>query len=196
MTGPDTTSAAFFEAMYAGATNNDPWQFATSAYEQERYGAVMRALEGRRYRRAFEPGCSVGVLTERLAAICDGVEACDLSATAVAAAQRRCGHLPGVSVRCEGFEGSGRGWQTFDLLVLCEIGYYFTAEAWRGMVETMVREIRPRTVVLGCHWLGSSKDHLQGGEAVQAAMEHTLLRRTLRERHEGFLLESWVRVKG
>ena len=76
------STAAFFEEVYQRAA--DPWDFAGSAYEQGRYDATMQALAGCCFRRAFEPGCSVGVLTERLARICVRVDAVDLSATAVA----------------------------------------------------------------------------------------------------------------
>ncbi len=73
----DQSSAEFFEAKYRAAADGDPWKFATRDYELRRYDAVMRALGGRRYARGFEPGCSVGVLTERLATVCDEVDACD-----------------------------------------------------------------------------------------------------------------------
>ena len=48
------TSAEFFGTMYA--EREDPWEFASSQYERDRYAAIVRALGNRRYRRAFEPG--------------------------------------------------------------------------------------------------------------------------------------------
>jgi len=57
---PSPTSADFFETMYL--EREDPWQFASSAYERDRYAATLRALSNRRFRRAFEPGCSIGIL--------------------------------------------------------------------------------------------------------------------------------------
>ena len=61
------TSAEFFETMYA--EREDPWEFASSQYERDRYAAIVRALGNRRYRRAFEPGCSIGILTPQLASV-------------------------------------------------------------------------------------------------------------------------------
>jgi Nodulation protein S (NodS) len=58
-------SEASFEAKYRHSP--DPWQFAASPYEQRRYAAILRSLSRARYSRAFEPGCSVGVLTAALA---------------------------------------------------------------------------------------------------------------------------------
>ena len=56
---------AYFDRKYA--FDPDPWGFATSAYEADKYRATLAALPRARYRRALEVGCSIGVLTERLA---------------------------------------------------------------------------------------------------------------------------------
>ena len=58
-------TAGYFDELYAG--DPDPWGFETSAYEQAKYAATIDALEGRRYATALEIGCSIGVLTARLA---------------------------------------------------------------------------------------------------------------------------------
>ena len=60
----DTLSRDYFETLYAG--NEDPWDFATSEYEAEKYARSIAAL-GPTYATAFEIGCSIGVFTERLA---------------------------------------------------------------------------------------------------------------------------------
>ena len=193
MSGPDPSSADFFEAKYQRAADSDPWQFATASYEVQRYEAIMQALNGRRYSRAFEPGCSVGVLTEQLATVCDQVDAYDFSLTAVAAAKARCAHLPGVAIHCEALS-SDAPWASFELIVLSEIGYYFTAGDWRELIKAMVDQMQPGTVLLASHWLGTSADHVQTGAAVHAAIGDLLLRRTLLQQHPGFRLERWIRV--
>ena len=67
MSGPGLrrTPASSFDEKYRDL--GDPWHFRTSRYEQRRYGIAMALLPALRYRRAFEPGCSVGELTARLA---------------------------------------------------------------------------------------------------------------------------------
>ena len=55
-----------FEAQYRA--RRDPWNFACSPYEQHRYSVAIAMLPQPRYRRGFEPGCSIGELTVRLAA--------------------------------------------------------------------------------------------------------------------------------
>ena len=96
----DTTSAGFFEEKYQRSA--DPWDFASSEYEQHRYQAIYDAVCHRRYRHAFEPGCSVGVLTEKLAPLCDRIDATDLSPTAVARTRDRTKHLSQVHTTCAG----------------------------------------------------------------------------------------------
>ena len=60
-----------FEDLYR--VDPDPWQFATSRYEQRRYDITVACLPRARYAAAFEPGCAIGELTRRLAGRCDRV---------------------------------------------------------------------------------------------------------------------------
>jgi hypothetical protein len=92
----DTTSQRFFEKKYR--QNPDPWNFQLSPYETKRYKTMFQFLKGERYRNAFEPGCSIGIFTVRLASLCDRVEAIDISPTAVLQARMRCKDLPNVDV--------------------------------------------------------------------------------------------------
>jgi SAM-dependent methyltransferase len=162
-----TTTAEFFEAMYRRA--DDPWNFAGSAYETRRYDASMAALAGRRYGRAFEPGCSVGVLTQRLAGLADFVAACDLSDTAVRRARERCSDLGNVSIVCGGLEDfAAEG--AWDLVVLSEIGYYFSASRWAEISGGIVARMPTGGTLLAVHWLGFSADHLMSGDEVHAIL--------------------------
>ena len=76
----------FFDDLYS--KDPDPWDFETSPYEAAKYAATIKALEGRRYTRALEIGCSIGVLTTALAAHVDELLAIDVSAAALDAARR------------------------------------------------------------------------------------------------------------
>ena len=112
----------YFDALYAA--DPDPWDFATSAYEREKYDATIAALGERRFARGLEVGCSIGVLTERLAARCDTLVAVDVAQAAVDAARARLAARPGVDVRRESLpEEWPEG--TFDLIVASEVLYYF-----------------------------------------------------------------------
>ncbi len=186
------SSAAFFEAKYQKKA--DPWDFSTNAYELRRYDAIIRAIAHRRYARAFEPGCSIGVLTERLAACCDEVYAIDFSPSACAVAQARCACLPHVEVCCAALP-EGTPAKDFDLLVLSEIGYYFTAREWQRVSAALINSIPQGATVLAAHWLGHSQDHrISGDEVHEILLSHANLRIEHTERHPNMRLDRLVRL--
>lgn len=184
----NTTTEEFFEAKYK--SSEDPWNFATDEYEQARYDAIVAALERRRFRHAWEPACSVGVLTERLAELCDRVDAFDISTTAAAAAQIRCAAKPNAHI----WHGSLRDNLPIgcDLLMFCEVGYYFTCEELIRVMLPIVRALSPSATVIACHWLGMSQDHLLSGDEVHEVL-HSLpgLEHEHAERYQRFRLDRW-----
>jgi SAM-dependent methyltransferase len=188
----DPTSQTFFEEKYAAAA--DPWAFATSTYEQYRYGTILAALAQGRYHRAFEPGCSIGVLTERLAHVCAHVEAMDISPTAVSRAQDRCRSLPNVVIK-QGALPDQMPEGTFDLIVFSEIGYYFDRPTLISLARQLFNKLRTEGILLAVHWLGVSPDHRLSGEQVHGLLGATILAPTRSLHYEGFrfrLLESSV----
>lgn len=193
----DRTSATFFEAKYQEKA--DPWNFQSNAYERNRYETILAALAHRRYRRAFEPGCSIGVLTEKLAGICDAVEACDLSPTAIEQARKRCAHLPHAHFTVEGLT-TGSAARTmssgsFDLVLLSEIGYYFKLPVFGRLVSALVTPLPSGATLLASHWLGTSDDHILSGDQVhETLLEHPLLRHEEGQRHEKFRLDRFTRI--
>ena len=188
----DPSSAEFFERKYQ--ENTDPWNFGGSAYELARYDVTMRALVGRRFQRAFEPGCSVGVLTERLAQVCDRVDAVDVSRTAVEAAKARCAGLGHVCV-WTGSLVDPLPHTEFDLIVLSEIGYYFDLRSLERCAAALVQKLVPGGWLLAVHWLGQSKDHRLSGNQVHEVMGSLdVLRLEISERHPGFRLDRWTRL--
>ena len=188
---PYTSTSDFFEAKYQQSP--DPWDFAGSDYELARYDAIVTALNHRRYRSAIEPACSVGVLTERLAAITDNLLAFDFSPTAAAQAAARCAHLPNVSVTCAALDDR-TSFVGLDLVVLSEIGYYFTSSDWLHLTARIIDSLTPGATLLAEHWLGHSPDHLITGDQVHdilltqpgLTLQHS-------ERHEAFRLDRWER---
>ncbi len=187
----DTVSEAFFEAKYR--LNPDFWNFESSPYEQARYAAMMNVLQGKRYKRAFEPGCSIGAFTLRLASLCDRVEATDISPTAVAEARQHCKDMPHVEVSQRSLpDRMPEGF--FDLIVFSEIGYYFTSEQLSALGGELISRILPSGTLFATHWLGQSEDHCLTGDQVHdilgslagVSLEHS-------ERHAGFRLDLWTR---
>jgi SAM-dependent methyltransferase len=185
-------SEAFFESRYRAC--HDPWQFATSAYELDRYRATLAALSRPTYRRAYEPGCSVGVLTAELAHRVDRLIACDLSPTAVARARERCREFSHIEIY-RGNAAAVPPGGPFDLMVFSELGYYFSADRLALIAGQMAEELEPGGEFLAVHWLGSSADHLLHGDEVHAVLARTLPGTILTSsRHAGFRIDSWRRT--
>ena len=80
-------STGYFDRIYSESA--DPWQLGDRWYEQRKYAITLALLPYRRYRHAFEPGCSIGVLTEQLATRCDHVTSTDIASAALDATHRR-----------------------------------------------------------------------------------------------------------
>ena len=115
---------AYFDRMYAASA--DPWQLQERWYEQRKFAITLALLPHPRYRHAFEPGCSVGVLTEQLAGRCDHVTATDIVPAALDATHRRlsqAGRRERVTLLRRSLD---EAWPStdFDLVVLSEVGYY------------------------------------------------------------------------
>ena len=189
----DKTSPGFFDKRYR--EKSDPWNFANSEYEQNRFTTIAKALAGKRYRRAFEPGCSIGTLTERLATFCGHVDACDFSETAVNHARQRCAALPNITFSVAALSGQ-TDLAGYDLILFSEIGYYFTPVDWRTSVARLADTMDPGATVLASHWLGHSSDHRMEGDQVHEILRaQPLLQLDHEERHEGFRLDRFTRVQ-
>jgi SAM-dependent methyltransferase len=186
-------SQAAFEAKYLQSV--DPWNFSGSRYERDRYEVTLRSLMRTRYRRAFEPACSIGVLTAALAERCDEVQAIDIAPSAAAAARKRCANFPGVTISCADLVAQcPKG--PFDLIVFSELGYYFQEPQLRSIAESLSATLEAGGELIAVHWLGSSEDHLLQGDQVHAILNDALTRPCAwikGARHPGFRLDTWRR---
>lgn len=185
----DPTSRAFFDDLYTRA--EDPWRFATDPYEGSRYDALIAALGARTFAAGFEPGCSIGVLTRRLAARCRQLDAMDISTLAVRRARARCSDLPGVAIRTgrlpEDLPRPGT-----DLVVLGEVGYYLTEDDLRRTLDALAARVVRGGRLVATHWTGESPDHVLSGAAVHDAIDaHPALRCLRHAEAPGYLLGSW-----
>jgi SAM-dependent methyltransferase len=192
MNQADRQSQAFFESRYQAA--KDPWQFATSAYELDRYHATLAALSKPRYRRAYEPGCSIGVLTAALARRCGQVIACDLSPTAVQHARERCASCGNVAIHVQD-AGEVRPSGRFDLIVFSELGYYFSVHKLSGLAHDLQARLEAGGEFIAVHWLGHSADHVLHGDLVHEVLAASLsLELISQSRHVGFRIDAWRQV--
>lgn len=165
------TSAAFFESLYL--RSRDPWGFETKDYELRRYYLLLKMLKGKRFNNAFEPGCSVGVLTELLAPYCAHLTAIDAAPTAIRHAQARCKKFSHVVLR-QGMIPEDIPSDSFDLIVFSELGYYFERDELAAVIDRLLAVMSPAATLLSCHWLGTSADHRLSGKAVHSILETRL----------------------
>jgi SAM-dependent methyltransferase len=166
----------YFEGLYAQSP--DPWGFETSAYERKKYERTLGVLQGRRYQRALEVGCSIGVFTAMLAPLCDEVLAVDVSERAVDAARERLACFPHARVERRRLpEETPEG--PFDLVVASEVLYYWPEEVMLGALRRFEEILGPGGVLLAVHWRKETKTYpLQGDEVHALLVERTRLTNT------------------
>jgi SAM-dependent methyltransferase len=139
----------FFEDLYAGS--EDPWEFATSDYERDKYADTLAALGSARFARGLEVGSSIGVFTEQLADRCDELVAIDVSERALALARKRLSGHGNVTLAAATFpEEMPPG--PWDLVVCSEVLYYFDDAAFARAVERRRAALEDEATVLAVHW--------------------------------------------
>lgn len=191
--GADGTSlsGSFFDEFYGDS--DDPWGFGTRWYERRKRDLTMAILPRERFRRAFEPGCSIGILTAELAARCDEVVATDISQIPLRAAQRRLAGNPHVDLRQIRVP---QEWPSglFDLIVLSEMAYYCGESDLHTLIDATVAALTPDGVLLACHWRHSVPEYPLNGDQVHRRLRaHPGLGLLAEHREEDFLLEVYTR---
>ncbi|WP_371503518.1 nodulation S family protein [Kitasatospora sp. NBC_00374] len=177
--------------MYAAGA--DPWRLADRWYEQRKYALTLAALPKPDYRSAFEPGCSVGVLSGLLAARCRALLSCDREERALAQARPRLAQLPHVRVEHRVLPDD---WpqEGFDLIVLSELLYYFTADDTAGLLDRAVRSLEPGGTLELVHWRHPVAAHARSADAVHhQARNHPALVRIAAHTEPDFLLDVFTR---
>ncbi|UFP95250.1 class I SAM-dependent DNA methyltransferase [Gloeobacter morelensis] len=182
----------YFEALYR--ENADPWNFETSPYEDAKYTATLDALSKPRYRSAFEIGCSIGVLTARLAERCEALLAVDVCDKALTRARERCRALAQVSFeRLRVPEGYPRG--PFDLTLVSEVGYYWSWSELRQAQRLLLEHLEPGGHLLLVHWTPFARDYpLRGDEVHDAFGALAGLSHRLGRREQQYRLDLYERI--
>jgi cyclopropane fatty-acyl-phospholipid synthase-like methyltransferase len=183
-----STKRAYFEEMYEG--DNDPWGFETRPYERRKYALTVASLPEPHYGAVYEPGCSIGVMTELLAQRCDRLLASDIIPTALDAARQRL--LQHKHVRLE-LRPIPEAWPTevFDLVVLSEIAYYFDQVDLQRVMTLVRSSIRAGSHVVGVHWRGETDYPLTGDQAHHIIGASPWLRRVVAHQEPEFVLDVW-----
>ncbi|SFQ57171.1 class I SAM-dependent DNA methyltransferase [Hymenobacter arizonensis] len=194
---PNTLPPEYFDHVYQA--NRDPWNFETSPYEQAKYAATVAALPHPQYVEAFEVGCSLGVLTAKLAPRCGHLLAVDVSEAALAQARQRCADFPQVDLQLLRVPDEFPS-QEFDLIVVSEVGYYWSEGDLARAAQLLIGALRPGGQLLLVHWTPTVHDYPLTGDYVH---EHFLaqvgdngpLRHLVGQRQETYRLDLLERVE-
>ena len=170
----------------------DPWDYATSEYEQAKYLRTLAALPGRTG-RTLELGCSVGVFTALVAPHCEYLLAVDFSPTALERARDRVAGFEHVELRRAKLpEETPRG--PFDTIVCSEILYYWSPALVRAGLRRFEAELGRGGTFLAVHWRhGDPRRELDGDGVHTILLEHSRLRHVGSETDPDYLLDVWRR---
>ncbi len=168
----------YFDRIYD--QNEDPWDYESSSYEAEKYEASLRALPRDTYENAFEIGCSIGVLTAKLAPRCRKLVSVDQNPSALARARERCRQFSHVELGVMSLpEEYPPG--VFELTILSEVGYYLEPVDLVRLSNLITDHTATFGHLLLVHWLPRLPDFPLCGDDV----------------HESFLNRSeWKSLRG
>jgi len=135
-----------FENIYAASS--DPYGYTSSDYERQKYSATLAALSRERYTKAFEIGCSIGVLTRLLGERCDSLLSVDVVERALQQARQRCAAERNVRFARMRVPDNWPN-ETFDLIVI--------SSELNLLVQRLRSSLRPSGEIILVHnrWTGT-----------------------------------------
>jgi SAM-dependent methyltransferase len=179
---------SYFEGIYRDGL--DPWGFESRWYEQRKRAITMAALPRPTYRRCFEPGCAIGILTRLLATRCDEVVAWDIHEAAVAECERRCADLANVRV-APGVVPDLWPSGVFDLVVLSEVAYYLDPRDLTALVARLRTCVTGQGTLVAVHWLGETDYPLGGAETHRLLTADLGWPNVVHHLDDEFVLDIW-----
>ncbi|MFG1992876.1 class I SAM-dependent methyltransferase [Actinoplanes sp. NPDC048988] len=186
-----SVSVDHFTNMYL--VKDDPWDLATKWHDRRKYAVTMASLPRERYRRCYEPGASIGLLTRMLAERCDEVLAVDSVVEAVAAARDSLADLPNVRYEQANLP-AGLPEGTFDLIVVGDLLYYLSAEDLDRLLDGLVERLEPGGDLVSVHFSNRADGGNYDGFNVHAALAaRPGLERLVHHDDEWFLLDAFRR---
>ncbi len=172
--------------------SDDPWDYATSDYEQAKYRRTLAYLPAETG-RTLELGCSVGVFTAMLAPRASHLVAVDFSPTALARARERIEDAGETNVELlERRLPEGMPDGPFDTIVCAEVLYYWSAEVVVEGIRRIEAVLAPGGTLLAVHWRHPDPRRELDGDDVHAILdEHTALVLDASRTDPDYLLDRW-----
>jgi trans-aconitate methyltransferase len=155
---------AYFAQLYR--RDPDPWRMRSSGYERDKYLATLALLPPRRFRRAVEVGCSIGVLTRMLAAHCDRLLGLDVDDLPLQEARATCRDCPNVTFAKRVVPAE---WppEMFDLTVLSEVLYFLDRADIVATARLVAASASHDALIVLVNWLGQTGTQCDGDTAAE-----------------------------
>lgn len=178
-----------FERIYEGS--EDPWGYATSDYEREKYADTIAALPPRVLYTVLEVGCSIGVFTALLAPRCRRLVAIDFSSCALALARERLAGMSRVELEHASFPEQAPS-ERFDLIICSEVLYYLDAPAFALAVHWLTARLADGASVLAVSWRGEGREEPMSGDQAHDRLTAALRRwHALDARRDGYRIDRF-----
>ncbi|WP_433382163.1 class I SAM-dependent DNA methyltransferase [Actinoplanes sp. CA-142083] len=185
---PDrSVSLDHFVGMYEAKT--DPWDNASKWSDQRKYAVTMASLPRERYRRCYEPGCAVGLLTRLLAPRCDEILAVDAVPEAVRTAAEAVRDFPHVTVE-RAILPADLPSGTFDLIVIGDLLYYLSADDLNDLLTGLRARLEPGGEIVAVHYRDRSGETWDGAHA-HSVLAELGLESVIHHDDEWFVLDVW-----
>ena len=167
--------AEYFRGVYE--CEADPFMLNSKWYERRKYALTMASLPKAQYRRALEPGCSIGVLTEQIAARCEHVVSTDVVRSALDSARSRIGDTAAVEFALwslsDDWSALPEPGMLFDLIVISEVGYYLDTADLTSAMTRAVEHLEVGGPLVAAHWRHDVDDYPLTGDQVHEVIAAT-----------------------
>ncbi|MEG3969185.1 SAM-dependent methyltransferase [Microcoleus sp. T2B6] len=155
--------SSFFDETFR--QSSDPWGYTSGFYETSKFRTTIRCLPKVQFKNAFEIGCAIGVLTQKLAKKCDRLLSVDYSEVGLEEARKRCAGLP--QVRFEQMQIPQQfPTEKFDLILFSEVGYYLTMPDLLTTKQKIIDQLLPGGYLLMVHFRSQVESFILNGDIV------------------------------
>jgi SAM-dependent methyltransferase len=188
---PETSlSLEHFTNLYLA--KDDPWDLAGKWHDQRKYAVTVASLPRPHYRRCYEPGCSIGLLTRMLAPRCAELLAVDCAEAAVRQTAEAVREFPHVEVR-QAMLPADLPDGTFDLIVVGDLLYYLSAADLAALIDGLVQRLEPGGDLVAVHFRDRQPGGYDGFQVHRALTQRPDLDQRVQHEDEWFLLDVLTR---
>lgn len=182
-----------FEKLYEKSL--DPWNYKTNTYEQNRFDVTLKSLPRKEYRNGCEIGCSIGILTKKLAAICTKMTGIDCSAKALEQAKKNVSNIDNIQLKLMRVPEE-LPTETYDLIVLSEVLYFFSDNDLKVISDFVIKKLDYDGTCLLVNFLGDTESPMSGNEVAIRFSDLTFqdLKILSTKEYEGFRIDVLVKT--